>query len=82
MKKSDVFLAVGRYSHIGLLFGILTVGGFFLGWTIDKKIQSFPAFSILIFLLGFSLGMYKFILMALSTRGKQSNENRDSGNGR
>jgi|GEM_PF-6146599 len=65
MRKGDLFLAVGRYSHIGFLFGALTVGGFFLGQFIDKKIQSFPLFSILIFLLGFGLGMYRFILMAL-----------------
>jgi F0F1-type ATP synthase assembly protein I len=64
-----MFAAVGRYSHIGFLFGVLTIGGFFLGRLIDKKIQSFPVFSILIFLLGFGLAMYKFILM-IDPKGK------------
>ena len=63
MRKEDLVKAVGRYSHIGFLFGVLTIGGFFLGRLIDKKIQSFPVFSILLFLLGFGLGMYKLILM-------------------
>lgn len=74
MRKGDLFVAVGKYSHIGFLFGALTIGGFFLGQFIDKKIQSFPLFSILFFLLGFGLGMYRFILMVLPPRKTESSE--------
>lgn len=82
MRKGDLFMAVGRYSHIGFLFGALTVGGFFLGQFIDKKIQSFPLFSILFFLLGFGLGMYRFILMVLPPRvAKTPNAAKSSGPG-
>lgn len=73
MRKEDVFIAVGRYSHIGFLFGALTIGGFFLGRLIDKKLQSFPVFAILLFFLGFGLGMYRFILMMQSS-GKRKEE--------
>ncbi len=75
MKKGNMLLAAARFSHIGFLFGALTIGGFFLGRLIDKKIQSFPLFSILFFLLGFGLGMYRFILMVLpSGKAKKDQE--------
>ncbi len=66
MLKRDLFGPIGQYSHVGFLFGALTVGGFFLGRLIDKKIQSFPLFSIVLFLFGFFLGMYKIILLSNS----------------
>ena len=61
--KGEALRAIARFSHIGFLFGALTVGGFFLGRLIDNTIRTFPVFSILLFLLGLFLGIYKFILM-------------------
>ncbi len=58
---------------MGFLFGVLTIGGFFLGRWIDNRIWSFPVFAILLFMLGFSLGMYKFILM-ISPKKKKDEE--------
>jgi ATP synthase protein I len=74
MLKRDFFGPIGQYSHLGFLFGFLTVGGFFLGRLIDKKIQSFPLFSIALFLLGFCLGMYKIILLSNSLNKSKKEE--------
>ena len=54
---------VGRYSHVGFLMAVLCVGGFFLGRWIDEKIGTFPVFAIILFMLGFVLWFYRFILM-------------------
>jgi len=67
--KGEALRAIARFSHIGFFFGALTVGGFFLGRLIDNTIRTFPVFSILLFLLGLSLGMYKFILMSGENEG-------------
>lgn len=75
LPRRDALQAFGRYSHMGFLFGALTIGGFFLGRWIDNKIWSYPVFSILLFLLGFLLGMYKFILMiSPKTQEKEKKE--------
>lgn len=61
-KKTALLLAAARYSHMGFLLLALSVGGFFLGWWIDGLLWKFPAFAILLFLTGFGLGFYHFIL--------------------
>lgn len=55
--------AVGRYSHMGFLLGICSVGGFFGGRWIDSKLWDYPIFAIFFFMLGFALVFYRFILM-------------------
>lgn len=63
LKNKDLVYAIGRYSHMGFLLMVLSVGGFFLGWWLDKKLWDFPALGILFFLIGFAGGFYRFILM-------------------
>ncbi len=48
---------------MGFLLGVLSVGGFFLGRWIDSMIWGFPFVAIFLFMLGFGLGFYRFILM-------------------
>jgi hypothetical protein len=59
----ELMRAVWRYSHIGFLMGVLCVGGFFLGRWIDSLIWKAPVFSIVLFMIGFALGFYRFILL-------------------
>ena len=68
--SGEALRSIGRYSHIGFMFGLLTVGGFFLGQWIDNRVGSFPVLSILLFLLGLSAAMYYFIYMVNQDRKK------------
>lgn len=62
-KHLELMRAVGRYSHMGFMLGLFGVGGFFLGRWIDSKLWDFPVFAIVLFLVGFGLVFYRFILM-------------------
>ncbi|MFH1999700.1 MAG: AtpZ/AtpI family protein, partial [Planctomycetota bacterium] len=64
--------AVGRYSHIGILLGVISVGGFFGGRWIDSKLWKYPVFAILFFMLGFALVFYRFILMLREDERKKA----------
>ena len=68
MDRIEMIKAVGRYSHMGFFLGALSVGGFFLGRWIDGKIWNLPLFSIALFMIGFALGFYNFILLLQEDR--------------
>jgi hypothetical protein len=73
--RMELAKGVWRYSHIGFLLGILGVGGFFLGRWIDGLIWQYPFFSILLFMGGFALGFYRFILLIQEDSKKKKKKN-------
>ncbi len=36
------FAGAARYTHLGMTFAVSVLGGFFLGWWIDDKLETRP----------------------------------------
>ena len=66
MRKEDHLIALG----LGTEFCVITCAGFFAGYFLDKKLESFPLFALIGGVCGFSLALYTLIKTALNISKK------------
>ncbi|MGB9608139.1 MAG: AtpZ/AtpI family protein [bacterium] len=63
-KKTSAWQEFALYGSLGTTMVILTIGGYFLGFWLDKKLNTSPYFSLIGLFLGISAGFYQLYKIA------------------
>jgi F0F1-type ATP synthase assembly protein I len=63
-KKCSPWREFAQYGSLGITLVILTVGGYFLGFWLDKKLGTSPYLSLVGLFLGISAGFYQLYKIA------------------
>lgn len=78
-KQMGLWAQVGYYSGLGLILPAGAVGGFGLGWLLDRWLHTFPTFSLILGLVGAAAGMID--ILRILTRAEKRDDRNASGNG-
>jgi F0F1-type ATP synthase assembly protein I len=70
---------VGYYSSLGLIIPAGAVGGFGLGWLLDRKLHTSPLFALILCVVGAAAGIID--ILRILTRAEKRNDTDKSNDG-
>jgi F0F1-type ATP synthase assembly protein I len=76
-KQSSLWEQVGFYSSLGMIIPAAALGGFGLGWWLDRWLHTSPVFSLVLGLAGAAAGVVE-VLRILIRAEKQADANNSS----
>ena len=82
-KQMSIWAQVGYYTSLGFILPAAVVGGFGLGWWLDRWLHTSPILSLILGVMGATAGIVE-ILMILSRAEKRddANQSNDESGGR
>ena len=78
--QMSLWAQVGFYSSLGLIVPGGAVGGFGLGWLLDRKLHTSPVFALISGALGAAAGVID--VLRVLTRAESGNDSDERDNGR
>ncbi len=76
-EQMSLWAQVGFYTSLGLILPAGTVGGFGLGWWLDRWLHTSPVLSLIMGLMGAATGVIE-ILRILTRAEKRDDENQSN----
>ena len=81
VKQMGLWAQVGFYSGLGLILPAGAVGGFGLGWLLDRWLHTSPVFSFILGLLGAAAGLIDILRVLTRAEKRDDGSGRDNGPG-
>ncbi len=78
-KGMSLWEQVGYYSSLGLIIPAGAVGGFGLGWLLDRRLHTLPLLAVVLCLVGAGAGI--FDIVRILTRAERRNDADKSNDG-
>ena len=78
-KQMGLWAQVGFYSSLGLILPAGAVGGFGLGWLLDRWLHTSPVFSLILGLVGAAAAIID--ILRVLTRAEKRDDGSDNGPG-
>jgi F0F1-type ATP synthase assembly protein I len=75
----SLWAQVGFYSSLGFILPAGAAGGFGLGWLVDRWLHTWPAFAVIMSLVGAAGGLVE--ILRILSRAEKRYDPGDSGNG-
>ena len=75
-RQTSLLAQVGFYSSLGFILPASALGGFGLGWLLDRRLHSSPVFALLLGLLGAAAGIVE--ILRIMTAAEQCEDRRNS----
>jgi len=78
-KRMSLWAQVGFYSSLGFILPAGAIGGFGLGWTLDRWLHTSPLFALILSLVGAGAGVLE--ILRILTRAEKRNGTNEPNNG-
>jgi F0F1-type ATP synthase assembly protein I len=78
-KRMGLWAQVGFYSSLGMILPAGVVGGFGLGWWLDRRLHTSPLFALALSLVGAAAGIIE--ILRILTRSEKRDESDESNGG-
>lgn len=78
-KRTSLWAQVGFYTSLGFILPAGGLGGFALGWLLDRRLHTKPLFEMVLGLVGAATGIVE--ILRILTQAEKKDETDNSGNG-
>jgi ATP synthase protein I len=78
-KRMGLWEQIGYYSSLGFILPVGALGGFGLGWVLDRWLHTSPLFALILCLMGAGAGVVD--ILRILTRAEKRNDSDKSNDG-
>jgi F0F1-type ATP synthase assembly protein I len=78
-KRMSLWAQVGFYSSLGFILPSGAIGGFGLGWLVDRWLRTSPLFAVMLSLVGAGAGVLE--ILRILTRAEKRNDTDEPNDG-